>query len=88
MKVTRTSMISGKQNSLDLDITATQIIAYNSGALLQDAFPNLTAAEREFYKTGITAEEWAVAFPPEEEEDEDDEGDEDDWSYEDGVLQK
>ena len=28
------------------------------GALVQEAFPNLSAAEREFILTGITAEEW------------------------------
>lgn len=85
MKVTRTSMISGKEHSLDLDITASQIAAYDNGTLLQNAFPNLTAAEREFYKTGITAKEWVAAFPPEDEEDDEED---DDWSYEDGVLQK
>ena len=34
------------------------IEAYNAGALLQDAFPQLTAEEREFFKTGVTKEEW------------------------------
>ena len=34
------------------------MLAYDQGALLQDAFPTLGAPEREFIKTGVTAEEW------------------------------
>jgi hypothetical protein len=36
--------------------------AYNDGALLQDAFHFLDADEREFYKTGITPEQWNRIF--------------------------
>ncbi len=32
--------------------------AYNNGALAQDAFPNLTAAEREMIITGICPKCW------------------------------
>ncbi len=62
MIVVRKSMISGKTYEMDLPITLEQVFAYNSGVLLQDAFPNLSVADREFYKTGITAEEWAATF--------------------------
>ena len=31
---------------------------------IQHAFDYLTADEREFLQTGITAEEWAIMFPP------------------------
>jgi len=58
MKVTRTSMISGKVHTLDLPITEQQMEAYQNGALPQDAFPDLLAPQREFIKTGITPEEW------------------------------
>jgi hypothetical protein len=34
--------------------------AYLEGALLQNAFPNLSPGEREFIKTGITDEEFAA----------------------------
>ena len=67
MLVTRRSMVTGKTHTLDLPITEAEALAYENGALLQDAFPNASAAEREFYKTGITAEEWAKVFPPTEE---------------------
>ncbi len=63
MKVTRTSDISGHQNSMDLDINDEQLEAYYThGELLQNAFPNLNAGEREFIKTGITPAEWDSLF--------------------------
>jgi len=69
MKITRTSWASGETNTMDLPITQDQLNAYAAGALLQDAFPNLNADEREFVKSGITAEEWDEMFGgPEEEE--------------------
>lgn len=72
MNITRTSWVSGEVNTLDLPITQQQLDLYAAGALLQDAFPNLNADEREFIKSGITAEEWDSLFggPEEEEEQE------------------
>jgi hypothetical protein len=67
MLVTRKSMISGKVHTMFLPITLMQIAAYNSGVLLQNAFPNLSNAEREFYKSGITPEEWDATFKDDEE---------------------
>lgn len=59
IKVTRTSMLTGKTATLDLPITRQQLGAYLSGnVLLQDAFPELAPPLREFIKTGITPEEW------------------------------
>lgn len=66
MLVTMKSPLSGKEHTLDLPITQVQVDAYNTGALVQDAFPNLDADEREFLLTGITAEEWLDTFGPEE----------------------
>ena len=68
MNIERKSPFTGKVHTMDLDITEEQIADYESGKLLQHAFPHLTAEEREFYKTGITPEEWDSMFPPEEEE--------------------
>lgn len=62
MKITRQSTFSGKVRTMDLDITNEQILKYESGELLQDAFPNLTDDEREFFKSGITKEEWNNLF--------------------------
>lgn len=47
---------------MELAITEAQVQAYNNGALLQNAFPNLNADEREFFKTGITPQEWDAQF--------------------------
>ena len=68
MEIVRTSQMTGKVRSMDLPITQDQINAYEGGMLLQDAFPNLSADQREFFKSGITPEEWNAAFGPEEDE--------------------
>ena len=46
MKVIRTSQATGITREMELDITDEQIIKYEEGALIQDAFPNLTPSER------------------------------------------
>ena len=58
MIVTRTSMMSKIQRSIDLDVTAEQINAWRSGMLIQDAMPHLNEHEREVVISGITQEEW------------------------------
>mgnify|MGYP001070825469 FL=1 len=61
MKITRTNPFTGKDNTRDLDVTDAQLIAYyEQGLLLQDAFPNLSADDREFIKTGI--DNWDEMF--------------------------
>ena len=62
MKFPRFSPISGKINVMDLDVTKDQFVAWEKGALIQDAFPNLTPDEREFIKTGITPDDWDAMF--------------------------
>jgi 7,8-dihydro-6-hydroxymethylpterin-pyrophosphokinase len=58
MIVTRTSMMSKIERSIDLDVTAEQINAWRSGMLIQEAMPHLNEHEREFIISGITQEEW------------------------------
>jgi hypothetical protein len=53
MKITRTDMITGKLNTLDLDINIEQYNAWKFGRLIQDVMPHLSADEREFLITGI-----------------------------------
>ena len=67
MKITRRSALSGITRTLDLNITTEQIRAYESGELLQNAFPQLNVDDREWFKTGITGEEWDATFGGEEE---------------------
>jgi hypothetical protein len=62
MKITKVSMLSKLERSLELDVTAEEIKAWKSGMLIQDAMPRLTTDEREFMMTGITAEEWEERY--------------------------
>jgi hypothetical protein len=60
--------MTGKVCTMDIPVTQEQLNLYAAGALLQNAFPNLTAGQREFIKTGITDEEWESLFGGGEEE--------------------
>jgi hypothetical protein len=62
MKITRKSYYSGIVRTRDLDITEEQIEAYQNGALIQNAFPDLSDTDREFLLTGITTSEWIEMF--------------------------
>jgi len=69
MIVTRKSPLTGKVTALDLPITKAQLELWQvKRVLIQDAMPHLTNEQREFLMTGYTPEDWAVMFPPEEEE--------------------
>lgn len=65
--ITRKSLATGVTRTRELNITQAQIDAYLNGALIQNAFPQLNADDREFFKTGITSEEWDAMFASEEE---------------------
>ncbi len=58
MQITRTNPFNGEVNTLDIPVTEEQVQAYMNGALIQNAFPHLSADDREFIMTGITAEAW------------------------------
>lgn len=62
MKITRVSPFSNKKTTLEIDVTARQIASWEKGELIQDAMPNLTPAEREFIKMGVTPDEWDEIF--------------------------
>jgi hypothetical protein len=68
MLIRRTSMITGKEHTMELDITPRQLERWWSGELIQSVMPHLTDAEREFVLTGITPDEWGehVAMKDEE----------------------
>jgi len=64
------SIFTGVETELELPVTQAQIDRWqNTGALIQDVFPNLTPGQREFLLSGATEEEFDRLFP----EDEDDE---------------
>lgn len=62
MKIRKNSTWSGKINEMDLDITENQWRNYQAGMLVQNAFPNLNATEREFLITGMSEEEQKEMF--------------------------
>ncbi len=62
MKITRRDPVTGKTHTVDLPITDEQVVAYQEGALVQQAFPNLNADQREFIMTGIVPQSWAHLF--------------------------
>ena len=57
---TRPCMVCGQRSELKLDNAA--LFAYNQGALIQQAFPDLSADERELIKTGTHPECWEKAL--------------------------
>jgi hypothetical protein len=63
MIITRTNPFNAAEiNTMDLPVTLDQVDAYMQGVLVQDAFPQLDAAQREFIKTGITDDIWDKVF--------------------------
>ena len=66
MLIAKTSMISGKTNTMVLSITNAQLERWVGGELIQDVFPDLSVDQREFLMTGVTQEEWNQNFGEEE----------------------
>jgi hypothetical protein len=68
--ITRRSPFTGKVHRMEIPLTPKEYgqraTLWQTGMLIQDAFPMLSADEREFIKTGITPEEWDAAFGEEE----------------------
>jgi len=58
MEITRKSVLTGAVHTKDIDITQQQYSDYIDGALAQEAFPHLSAEDREFIISGATPEEW------------------------------
>lgn len=62
MKITRKSILSGIEHTLEIPVTQEQFDLWKSGVLIQDAMPNVSAEDREFIMTGITKEEFDNTF--------------------------
>lgn len=67
MQVTKTSLLTGKTHTLELDITQEQFEesqrSIGMRRHMQDIVPHLSPDDREFLMTGTTAEEWNTVFP-------------------------
>lgn len=64
MIVERKSIVSGKVNQMNIDITPEQLFDFMNGksGLAQEAFPHLSIDEREFIISGIHPTEWKELF--------------------------
>jgi hypothetical protein len=69
LQLTRTSIFTRKRNTMTLPIDASTFIRWRRGEMLvQDAFPHLSADQREFLMSGATPEEWSGIFASDDEE--------------------
>jgi len=70
MLITNISQLSGKEHTMELDVTHEQLERFENrrenGEYVQTIFPHLTKGEREFLLTGITPTEWNEIFGGEE----------------------
>ena len=68
MKITKVSLISGKEHTLEIPVTIEQLAKWQMGGLIQNVMPHLPPHQREFLMTGITEEEWNELFKESEED--------------------
>jgi hypothetical protein len=66
MEIVRQSQLSGAINVMDIDISEELLARVENRRanqeLIQNIVPHLPKEEREFLVTGITPEEWELAF--------------------------
>ena len=62
MLITKTSILSGKTRTKQINVNQSQIDKWEAGMLIQDAMPDVSVDEREFIMTGSTPEEWDLYF--------------------------
>jgi hypothetical protein len=64
--------LDGKLRTITINMTPDSFmdayVKWQTGSLVQDAFPSLSAGEREFLMTGCNDEEWDQMFPPTKED--------------------
>lgn len=64
--LTKRSDITGEVHSMDLPLSEAEFYRrlerWEDGEMIQNAFDNLNADQREFIQTGITPEEWNKYF--------------------------
>lgn len=63
MNITRTCPMTGRRNTLFVEgATHAGLRAWEQGALIQDALPNVSVDHREFIMSGITPDVWERIF--------------------------
>lgn len=58
MKITKVNPFDGTSTTIDMPITEEQYASWRKGMLVQNAFPQLNADEREFLISGIPPGKW------------------------------
>lgn len=62
MKLKKKSMLTGKENTMNLPISEEEFNKcfnlFKEGEMINDAFPSLNEKERDFILTGMTEDEW------------------------------
>ncbi len=67
MKVTRTCIITGETNTMELPVTENQLKSHANGELIQNVMPHLDKFQREFIISGMSRETQERIFNAEEE---------------------
>ena len=63
MILKKKSVLTGRTNSMYIDITAEQYLKYKTGEeLIQNVFPDMGLNQREFIISGVLPNEWASMF--------------------------
>jgi len=57
MIVKKTSILTGKNHTMDLDVTQEQLNEFENGGDVNQIFANLDQNQRDFISTGVTPEE-------------------------------
>ena len=63
MQITKISKFTKNTHTREIPVTQAELDDWDSGTLIQDAMPTLSADDREFLMTGATPEEWDEMFP-------------------------
>ena len=58
MHITRKSLLTNKIHTCELNGTRKEMNDWESGLLIEEAFPKLTAWERDFIRWGVSKDEW------------------------------
>ena len=62
MQFTRTSPLTGEENTMDLPVSQEQLTQWQRGVPIQTAMPHLSPDEREFIISGMTSDDWKRMF--------------------------
>ncbi len=66
MKITRTSPLTGRTNTLDLPVNRRGLRRWLKGEPVQHCFPDLDADQREFIMTGYMPGEYEISLEPDD----------------------